>query len=266
MKHTTKTIEGQCSGAERRPCFSKDGPPNGGCHKGTPIGTSASPVKTPVRTAKHKKYKLKECRVVVEDIFKNLHSHPNTETIQKSNLCDLKLDDIFSSDSFSSEIHSIKSSESKTLNSSEDIVNIMETCGDGKSKGISRCSSARCGFKDKYFVPRDRVFSTVTHRTYDVIIAPGEKNVNCHSSNCIYLMTCNNCNLQYVGETVQKLNIRQAKHTAGFVHPSKQTSCKILTNHFTEGICKGAGHTVQIIEKLEGMVVVVILWILLLLN
>ena len=68
--------------------------------------------------------------------------------------------------------------------------------GDGKSKGISRCSSARCGFKYKYFVPRDRVFSTVTHRTYDVIIAPGEKNVNCHSSNCIYLMTCNNCNLQ----------------------------------------------------------------------
>ena len=153
MKHTTKTIEGQCSGAERRPCFSKVGPPNGGCHKGTPIGTSASPVKTPVRTAKHKKHKLKECRVVVEDIFKNLHSHPNTETIQKSNLCDLKLDDICSSDSCSSEIHSIKSSESKTLNSSEDIVNIMDTCGDGKSKGISRCSSARCGFKDRYFVP-----------------------------------------------------------------------------------------------------------------
>ena len=76
--------------------------------------------------------------------------------------------------------------------------------------------------------------------------------INCHSSNVIYLITCNDCHLQYVGETVQKLNERFAGHTIGLNKPDKYGFCKILSNHFNVGCCKNSQYHVQILEKLEG--------------
>ena len=45
-----------------------------------------------------------------------------------------------------------------------------------------------------------------------------EKNINtlnCYTSNCIYLITCCRCGLQYVGETVKSLRDRFSGHRAG---------------------------------------------------
>ena len=55
-----------------------------------------------------------------------------------------------------------------------------------------------------------------------------------------------------MGETVQKLNERFGWHSSCLLHPSKYSFCRRLTEHFTEGICKNADYSVQIIEKLEG--------------
>ena len=53
-------------------------------------------------------------------------------------------------------------------------------------------------------------------------------------------------------ETCRKLNKRFNWHTSCFKRPSKYAYCKILNNHFTEGQCKDAKYTVNILEKLEG--------------
>ena len=93
--------------------------------------------------------------------------------------------------------------------------------------------------------------SSVTKRSYDCIIPPGTISLNCHSSDVIYLITCEQCFLQYVGETVQKLNERFNLHKTGFRHPKKHGHCRILSEHFNQGLCKGATYKVQILEKIE---------------
>ena len=62
-------------------------------------------------------------------------------------------------------------------------------------------------------------------------------------------MTCDRCAMQYVGETVQKLSRRQAAHRTGL---DGTTGCRIMLEHFSKGVCKGAGYTVKILEKLDG--------------
>ena len=122
--------------------------------------------------------------------------------------------------------------------------------GDGKKVNIFKCKSKRCGLKE--FVPRDKAISSCTKRTYDCITPPGTIYVDCHSANLIYLLTCMKCGLQYVGETVQQLNARFTMHRTGIKMPEKHGTCKILSNHFNVGLCKGSDYSVQILEKLEG--------------
>ena len=131
------------------------------------------------------------------------------------------------------------------------VEDLFKTCGNGSNKHIFRCQSKRCKFQFD-FLPSDRILSTSTKRFYDCIIVPGTVYLDCHSANVIYLITCSKCFLQYVGETAQKLNERFNLHITGFRHPKKHGHCRVLTEHFTTGKCKGAKYTVQIIEKLEG--------------
>ena len=44
----------------------------------------------------------------------------------------------------------------------------------------------------------------------------------------IYLITCNKCKLQYIGETSQNLNKRFNWHNSCFWNPSAYSFCKIL--------------------------------------
>ena len=82
-----------------------------------------------------------------------------------------------------------------------------------------------------------------------------DKNINtlnCSTSNCIYLITCCRYRLQYVGETVQSLRDGFSGHRAGMKNPFADNKCKILSKHFSVGICRNANYIVNINEKLSG--------------
>ena len=65
------------------------------------------------------------------------------------------------------------------------------------------------------------------------------------------MITCCRCGLQYVGETVQSLRDRFSGHRAGMKNPFADNKCKILSKHFSVGLCKNANYIVNIIEKLS---------------
>ena len=82
-----------------------------------------------------------------------------------------------------------------------------------------------------------------------------DKNINtlnCSISNCIYLITCCRCGLQYVGETVQSLRDRFSGQRSGMKNEFADNRCKILSKHFTVGLCRNANYTVNIFERLSG--------------
>ena len=123
--------------------------------------------------------------------------------------------------------------------------------GDCSLSHIFRCGSKRCQFQNK-FVPVNNILSTTTNRLYKYIVPAGSIYVNDHSSNVVYLITCNKCKPQYVGETSQNLNTRFNWHNSCFRNPTAFSFCKILITHFSKGYCKGSSYAVNIIEKFEG--------------
>ena len=144
------------------------------------------------------------------------------------------------------------SGESHTFNGvSSDINFLFNDLGDGSRCGIGKCANSRCKMRS-YLSCHDKVASSSTHRVYECIVPPGSRPLDCHSPNVVYLLTCSNCKLQYVGETALKINERFNLHRSGFRYPANYGYCKRLSNHFSEGLCKNANYSVQIIEKLEG--------------
>ena len=136
-------------------------------------------------------------------------------------------------------------------NNSNNIVDDHTNLRDGCLYYIFRCGSKRCEFQNK-FVPVNNVLSTTTNRLYKCIVPAGSTYVNDHSANVVYLITCNKCKLQYVGETSQNLNKRFNWHNSCFRNPTAYSFCKILNTHFSKGYCKDHSYAVNIIENLEG--------------
>ena len=112
---------------------------------------------------------------------------------------------------------------------------VTENLGDGSVFRIFRCGSKHCKFQF-VFSPQDKIFCTSTNRVYDCIVPAGTTYINEHLSNVVYLITCDRCWLQYIGETCQKLNERFNWHNSCFRYPKKYSHCKILNLHFSE--CK----------------------------
>jgi len=202
---------------------------------------------TPVRTPKHKKHNPKRLNNINIDA---LNLSPRVK-LTRVNLSRKQLESIM----FSPIDEPVEENASVKLdfdNCPTTIDYLTGQCGDGKSKCISKCDRKRCQLRDNIFVPADKVVSTTTKRIYDVVIAPGETKLNCHSVNLVYLLTCNNCALQYVGETVCSLHERIYGHqnaikdlAKGLVH-----GCKKLPEHFNNGTCKD--YTIRILENLGG--------------
>ena len=117
---------------------------------------------------------------------------------------------------------------------------------------IQKCGHYNCKFCDVFDVSSNFI-STVTHRVYSVKnFQKSNKKVpvptiTCSSCNTIYLLTCKSCYLQYVGQTIKRISIRTSKHKSDFKR--KNT---ILAQHFRSGPCKGAGFSMQVIEKWDG--------------
>ena len=127
-------------------------------------------------------------------------------------------------------------------NNVDDLTNF----GDGSLHHIFRCGSRRCQFQNK-FSSVNNVLSTTTNGLYKYIVPIGS-NINDHSSNVVYLITCNKGKLHYVGETSQNVKKRFNWQNFCFRNPTAHSFCKILNTHFS----KGSSHTVNIIEKIEG--------------
>jgi hypothetical protein len=111
---------------------------------------------------------------------------------------------------------------------------------------VRGCRSSRCKLCDK-LVKSKRVKSSNSGREYECIFETTE--AHCHSVNLIYLITCENCQLQYVGQTVQQLSDRMNQHRSGKLGT---TGCKVLTEHFKSHPCNGYSFSVQILQTLPG--------------
>ena len=68
--------------------------------------------------------------------------------------------------------------------------------------------------------------------------------VSCNTQNLVYLLSCNNCNQQYVGETRQQLNKRMNTHR------TSKSGCEHIVNH--KNTCNGCELSIQILENLPG--------------
>ena len=111
------------------------------------------------------------------------------------------------------------------------------------SYSVSFCKDKRC-LTCKTFNPSKLIISNTTHRKYEVINHTGE-NLNCHSQNIIYLLTCLSCNIQYVGETAIPFH----KRVNG--HRTAKQGCEHEIRHCKES-CNGYHLKYQILEKLPG--------------
>ena len=87
-------------------------------------------------------------------------------------------------------------------------------------------------------------FSYTTGRKFNIVNVDST-NISCKLQNYVYLLTCNTCGIQYVGESIIPVNKRMN------IHRRAKSGCQIFINHFTK-ICPGATFSIQIIEKLEG--------------
>ena len=116
---------------------------------------------------------------------------------------------------------SIRSDNKNNIRSNEHINNVVTTydLGDGSLCEIVQRGSNRGQFQYK-FSPQYRVLSTATKRLYNCIVPPGSTYINDHSSNVVYLITCDKCKLQYDGETYQNLNKRLIWHSSCFRNPA----------------------------------------------
>lgn len=68
------------------------------------------------------------------------------------------------------------------------------------------CKNRRCTACN-YIINNSEFCSTITNKTYQL-----KSNFDCKSTNVIYLITCNYCNLQYVGQTGRTLTDRINNH------------------------------------------------------
>ena len=108
------------------------------------------------------------------------------------------------------------------------IDNFIEKCNNNKCK---TCPSLNTTAK---------VISNITNRTYNCI---NKENTiaSCKSQNLIYLLTCNICKQQFVGETATQLNMRMNTHR------TSKSGCEHVINHKEQ--CVGCDFSFQILEK-----------------
>ena len=108
---------------------------------------------------------------------------------------------------------------------------------------IHKCNNRRCKTCPTLSTSSE-IIANVTHRKYNLINHTNE-NINCHSQNIIYLITCMSCNIQYVGETAYPLHKRINQHR------TSKCGCENLINH-SQTICTDHKYTYQVLEKLPG--------------
>ena len=81
-------------------------------------------------------------------------------------------------------------------------------------------------------------FNTAIKKFYECIVPSETTYLDCQSSNVIYLIECDSCFLQYVGEVAQKLSARFNGDRAGFKHPENMGFTEFYPNISIKEIVK----------------------------
>ena len=107
---------------------------------------------------------------------------------------------------------------------------------------ITKCDNKRCKTCPQLSTS-SVVKSYVTKREYRCINHENN-HASCSTQNLIYLLTCQQCGIQYVGETTTRLNIRMNGHR------TSKAGCEHVIKH--KKACEGCIFSYQIIENLQG--------------
>ena len=108
---------------------------------------------------------------------------------------------------------------------------------------IHKCKDKRC-LTCPTLNTSSKFTSNVTHREYRIINHTNE-DINCHSQNIVYLLTCATCNIQYVGETAYPMHKRMNQHR------TSKCGCRHLISH-KQNVCTDNKFIYQVLEKLPG--------------
>ena len=111
-----------------------------------------------------------------------------------------------------------------TLSDSDQInVQILQELERQAEPYVTKCNHPLCNCCKS--IQESNIFtSSTTKHTYTI-----ESNMNCNSTNIIYLITCTYCKLQYVGQTKRKLKDRLNDHKSN-IRTNKQTAISIHLN------------------------------------
>lgn len=122
--------------------------------------------------------------------------------------------------------------------------------------------SKRWQFQNK-IIPVKNMLSTTTNRLHKITVPAGSTYVNDRFSNVVYLITCDKCKLQYIGETSQDLNKRINWHNSCFKNPSANFFCNISNVYISKDYCKDLQLVLISLKNLTGRDVQTgVLWIL----
>lgn len=117
---------------------------------------------------------------------------------------------------------------------------------------ILRCNACNSshGCKLCKLIDTSRYFTNAFNNKRFVAINSSKVKLDCNTKNIIYLITCDTCKIQYVGETGNTLKTRFYCHSYNINNPNKAT-CRLLADHFNNGKCKT--YSVRIIEKISDL-------------
>ena len=88
------------------------------------------------------------------------------------------------------------------------------------------------------------VKSNLTGRNYSSINIKSQE-IHCKVTNYIYLLTIQNCGVEYIGESITLINLRMN------IHRKSKCGCEHFINHY-KNIYKSVNFSIQILEKLKG--------------
>lgn len=118
--------------------------------------------------------------------------------------------------------------------------------------GTVKCSSRRCEVC-KYMDENSHFQSSQDDRKYSI-----NYNLNCNSSNVVYLITCKKCSLQYVGSTITKFRLRFNNHKSrirkhSMLGQAEKEADDLLYRHFcSEGHSGLSDERIQLIDRVTG--------------
>ena len=78
---------------------------------------------------------------------------------------------------------------------------------------------------DKHLDTNPEFYSVCANKSYRV-----DFNATCTTSMCIYLVTCKQCSLRYIGKTINSIRDRLNGHRNNII---AKTEAKIMLHHFT---------------------------------